>query len=319
MLALFASAFAALRRHATLALFALALILSAFFAWSSLDARRAAAQLSATLAAQQKIISDADARQSARDAALTQTLAQITALKRSVQTPQQAGAALAQTLPQFIAGSTLPAGQAGGAPLPAPLQFVPQQGLPPVASAQRGTAASGESSAPAGPASTSPSSATAPATSPAPSDFLSSLKSRISNFRLGLPAVALAQAGSPTPSTSSTPSAPPHSPGELPTAPTPVAAQSSAPAAPPVPGSLCIPPADLKPLYDSIEDCQACAAKLTASQSDLADERTKFTAATVQRDAALKAARGTFWTRTARAAKWLAIGAAAGAVLARYH
>ncbi len=90
-------------------------------------------------------------------------------------------------------------------------------------------------------------------------------------------------------------------------------------AAAPVPGSLCIPPSDLKPLYDSIENCEACAANLTASEADLADERAKFTAASTERDAALRAARGTFWSRTARAAKWFAIGAAAGAVLARYH
>ena len=80
-----------------------------------------------------------------------------------------------------------------------------------------------------------------------------------------------------------------------------------------------MPREDLKPLYDAVEDCQACQAKLAAAQGDLSDEKTKFTAATAERDAAIAAARGTFWKRASTAAKWIVIGAAAGAVLARYH
>ena len=80
-----------------------------------------------------------------------------------------------------------------------------------------------------------------------------------------------------------------------------------------------MPQEDLKPLYDAVEDCQACQARLTAAQGDLSDERTKFAAATAERDAAIRVARGTFWTRTRTAAKWIIIGAAAGAVLSRYH
>jgi hypothetical protein len=267
-----ASIFAALKRHITLALFAVALLASALLVHSWISARRAATQLAATLATQQKITSDADARQSARDAALSQTLAQIDALKRRVQTPQQASAALAQSLPQFIAGSITPAGEAGPAPLPAPLQFIPQA----------------ESSAPP---TSSPISPNLPVTENLGS--LSTLKSQILNLKAAHPVSRL-------------PSQPP------------TALQQGAATAP-IPGSICIPPADLKPLFDSIENCEACAAKLTASQADLTDEHSKFIAATAQRDAALKAAHGTFWTRAARAAKWIAIGVAAGAVLARYH
>jgi len=80
-----------------------------------------------------------------------------------------------------------------------------------------------------------------------------------------------------------------------------------------------VPQEDLKPLYDAVEDCQICQAKLTAAQGDLSDEKTKFAAATLERDAAIRAARGTFWKRTRTAAKWIIIGAAAGAVLSRYH
>jgi hypothetical protein len=323
----FTTILAALRKHITLALFLVALLASAFLAYSWLDARRAAAQLAATLATQQKIISSATAAQSARDAALTQTLAQIAALKQSVQSPQQASAALVQTLPQFIDSST-------GAPLPAPLQFIPNS--PAIASPKEGTVASGNSTAPpqqnvvipsaardllSTAPTTGASSPPAPAKSPAPAGFLSYLKSQISNVKSFSRDAPISAPGA----NFSTPAAPQHSPGELPTA---HGNSSSAPqqgiASPgnsstPIPGSICIPPADLKPLYDSIEDCEACAAKLTASQADLADETTKFTAASSERDAALKAAHGTFWSHAKTAAKWIIIGAAAGAILAKYH
>ena len=79
-----------------------------------------------------------------------------------------------------------------------------------------------------------------------------------------------------------------------------------------------LPATDLKPLYDFALDCQACQAKLTASQADLADEKTKSAALTKERDAALQAAKGgSVLRRIARAAKWFALGAAAGAIAAK--
>lgn len=81
-----------------------------------------------------------------------------------------------------------------------------------------------------------------------------------------------------------------------------------------------IPSADLKPLYDFALDCNACQAKLTAAQNDLADEKTKSAALTQQRDAAVRAAKGgSALRRIARAAKWFALGAAAGAIAAKAH
>jgi septal ring factor EnvC (AmiA/AmiB activator) len=75
---------------------------------------------------------------------------------------------------------------------------------------------------------------------------------------------------------------------------------------------------DLKPLHDFTLDCQACQAKLASAQGDLADEKSKSSALTQERDQALKIARGgSAWRRIARAAKWFAIGAAAGAVAAK--
>jgi hypothetical protein len=81
---------------------------------------------------------------------------------------------------------------------------------------------------------------------------------------------------------------------------------------------VLIPTDDLKPLYDFALDCKACQARLAASQSDLSDEKTKTAALSRERDDALRIARGgTVWRRIARAAKWFAIGAAAGAIAAR--
>jgi hypothetical protein len=79
-----------------------------------------------------------------------------------------------------------------------------------------------------------------------------------------------------------------------------------------------IPAADLKPLYDFALDCKSCQSKLTATQSDLADEKTKTATLTKERDAAIRTAKGgSLLQRTARAAKWLLIGFAAGTLAAR--
>jgi type II secretory pathway pseudopilin PulG len=86
----------------------------------------------------------------------------------------------------------------------------------------------------------------------------------------------------------------------------------------PKPQQVLIPAEDLKPLYDFGLDCKACQAKLAATQGDLTDEKTKTVALTKERDDALKAARGgSVLRRIARAAKWFAIGAAAGAIAAK--
>jgi type II secretory pathway pseudopilin PulG len=81
---------------------------------------------------------------------------------------------------------------------------------------------------------------------------------------------------------------------------------------------VVIPTEDLKPLYDFALNCKACQAKLAASQADLTDEKTKTDALTKERDDAVRAARGgSVLRRIARAAKWFAIGAAAGAIAAK--
>lgn len=78
------------------------------------------------------------------------------------------------------------------------------------------------------------------------------------------------------------------------------------------------PAGDLKPLYDFAVECKACQAKLGAAQADLADEKLKTQALGRERDDALRAAKGgSVLRRIARAAKWFAIGAAAGAIAAK--
>jgi type II secretory pathway pseudopilin PulG len=84
------------------------------------------------------------------------------------------------------------------------------------------------------------------------------------------------------------------------------------------PAQAVIPAEDLKPLYDFALDCQACQAKLTTSQGDLADEKAKTSVLTKERDQAVQIAKGgTILRRIARATKWLLIGAALGAVASR--
>jgi len=98
---------------------------------------------------------------------------------------------------------------------------------------------------------------------------------------------------------------------------TPQQAASATEPSAPAPGSLLLPPADLKPLYDALADCRVCVLERDALKSDLASEQAKTAALTRERDAALTAARGgPFWSRVKRAAKWFAIGAVVGALAA---
>lgn len=79
-----------------------------------------------------------------------------------------------------------------------------------------------------------------------------------------------------------------------------------------------IPAADLQPIYEDIQTCRICQTKLSAATADLTDERAKNAALTAERNAATKAIRGgTFWTQLKNSAKWLIIGAAAGALAAK--
>ena len=78
--------------------------------------------------------------------------------------------------------------------------------------------------------------------------------------------------------------------------------------------TISVPQADLVPLYDDLQDCRATAVQNDALKKDLSDEKTRSAALLHERDAATAVTRGgTFFQRLKRAAKWFAIGAAAGA------
>lgn len=85
--------------------------------------------------------------------------------------------------------------------------------------------------------------------------------------------------------------------------------------------TITVPPDDLLPLYDALQDCRSSTLQSEYLQKDLADEKSRSAALTRERDAAIAVAHGgTFQTRLKRAAKWFAIGAvAATATLALIH
>jgi len=89
------------------------------------------------------------------------------------------------------------------------------------------------------------------------------------------------------------------------------------PELPEPPAAATVPQADLKPIYDYLQDCRACQASLTVARENMVDEQAKLVALSAERDAALRAARGGgFWSRLRRGTKWFVIGAAAGALAA---
>lgn len=349
------NALAATRRHIVLILFFVAIIAVVLLGRAWLAARDARAQLSATLAVQQRAIADANAREAARDAQLRQSLAQITAAKKNVRTPSQAATALMKSLPQLIESST-------GAPLPVPLTIgaeVPDsprksadasagatgEELSSSSALNSGTAAAGNqvresqqgsevsagkpqgstresgnnSSSPASPQS-SPAGAQANRPGASASGAHNSVGGSTGSVSPSQPPSAGAQANRPGNAAPSAQNSVGGSTGSVSSPQPPSAgAQANRPGNAAQP-ALLIPPEDLKPLFDTVQECLACRAQLTAAQGTLADERTKVTALTVerdaiaaQRDAALRASRGTFWSRTRRAAKWFLLGAAAGA------
>jgi hypothetical protein len=108
----------------------------------------------------------------------------------------------------------------------------------------------------------------------------------------------------------------------LPPLPLPVSIHTlnlSAPLPPDQPpsASISIPQPDLVPLYDDLQDCRANAIQNDALKQNLADEKARSAALLHERDAANAVAHGgTILLRFKRAAKWFAIGVAAGAAVA---
>jgi hypothetical protein len=104
------------------------------------------------------------------------------------------------------------------------------------------------------------------------------------------------------------------------THPTSNKAGTAAPGAADGPTQAILPTPDLKPLYDFTLDCKACQSKLAAAQADLTDERAKAAILARERNEAVRVAKGgSLVQRITRNAKWLAIGAIAGAIAAKAH
>lgn len=105
-------------------------------------------------------------------------------------------------------------------------------------------------------------------------------------------------------------------PNRAPSTPSPLANVRAADAANTAPQSTTeIPAADLAPLYDYVQDCRACQLQLTAAKQNASDDAAKIRALTLERNAAVTAAKGgPIWLRLKRNAHWLAVGAAIGAV-----
>jgi hypothetical protein len=79
-----------------------------------------------------------------------------------------------------------------------------------------------------------------------------------------------------------------------------------------------VPAADLKSLYDVVQDYRACQLRLTAASENVSDQTSKAAALTRERNVAITAAKGgSFWRRLHRNALWFAVGAGAGYVVVK--
>ena len=246
-------------------------------------------RLQSTLAAQKQILDAADSRQRSRDAALSNTLAEIQKLKATTQSSQQ----LVAELQKYLA-------------LPQPITLV-DQGLSlskPIKKnpslTRLATQHSQASEAPKAP------------TTGQPSDDSPSV-GRQGSLLTGLnPPPSASAADHPEPS-------PPDSllsTGQLPGSASIPISQSGRP------GNLCptssdcaaeIPAADLKPLYNYVQDCGACNAQLAVAKQNASDDAAKISALTRERDAAIAASKGgSFWRRLRHDAFILSVGTAIG-------
>jgi hypothetical protein len=275
-----------MRRTIELIAFFAALLLAAMALHAWLAAHDEQQRLAATLATQEQLLDAADARERTRDAALNDTLAAIAKLKATALTPAQIVAAL----PNYL-------------PLPQPITLE----TPAALKGSRG-ANSPISSAvsPQGTASVEPS----PTSQTGASQSTEDGKNRAAQKGTAAPGKFTAGTA-PEDAPTAAPSA-----GSSPTSPAPptFVASPDLPSAP----AAKIPAADLQPLFDYVQDCRACQARLAVAQQNAADDAAKITALDTERDAAITASKGgTFWRRLRRNALWFAIGAGTGIAIAK--
>lgn len=266
------------RRTIELLAFAAALLVAALAFNAWLASHDEQQRLQATLSAQKQLLTAADSREHDRNAALNDTLGQIAKLKTTTQTPEE----ILRNLQLELS-------------LPQPITLTAANSA--AAQPQAKSASNAIGITPAACCSVeirSGESQTRPLPGPA------------SNSEKGTPASA-----NPPPTSQGAPSATLNAPQRLSSSDN---QQEKFPAAP----AAQIPSADLKPLFDYVQDCRACQAQLAVAKQNSADDAAKITALTRERDAAITASKGgTFWRRFRRNALWLAAGAAAGYVAAK--
>ena len=287
---------------------AVILVAMVFYSW--LASQDEQLRMKTTIAAQKQQLDAADARERARATALDQTLAQIQKLKHDTQTPEE----ILSQLPQYLN-------------LPQPITLNPPSAQNPqtavTSEAAQGKKKKGTGLHLFGRSWFSPKTAPAGSDERASASAANSLIGEAANSKADF---ALNDATTQTPAsvdgkypTKSSPSA--DAADELPDAANRTQAPSSRERIPTAVGqdaattsSAQIPTADLKPLYDYVQDCRSCQAQLAAAQQTRTDDAAKFTAMTRERDAALTAAKGgTIWRRFRHNLNWFVLGAAAGA------
>jgi len=306
-----------MRRTIEIIGFAIALLIAALAIHAWLASRDEQQRLKSALATQKQIIDAANADETARKITLQQTLAQIDALKRTTQTPEEILRELSKSLslPSPITLS-VPAG------IPATLAVNNHEPVVP-AIAQQGTGARSMTASPPAPRSEpghSISSSIPSAPEPSPSSLLPAsinASSPAPTFSSPTSAAAaetqLPALRNPNSSPSnSSPASAASAETQLPASPNTNSSALNFPS-PTFSASAEIPAADLKPLYNYVQDCRACQIRLASATQNSSDEAAKIAALTRERDAAVTASKGgTLWRRFRSDALWLAVGASLG-------
>jgi hypothetical protein len=283
----------------------LILVVSVFAGITWEESRSDRARLELAIASQQQIIDASENRERTRDAALKITLAQIAATKKDAGTPTQILSALQQSLdlPQAITLQTNTENTLGKgiseSQNPADFPASPTTRIP-ISGSNRNEKYPAQPQSSSPPATVDDSAESEASASESSNSSISNLKYEIRDFftrKSQFPANSALSAGDyPSPD------------GNV------VSLHSNSVE------TASIPIVDLKPLLDNIENCHSSEAQLATAQADLADEKNRSVSLTKERDAAIASVKGgNLWHRLERNSKWLAVGAALTALIARIH
>ncbi len=281
-------------------LFAIGALIVVLLTRSWVDDRAEQSRLRETLQSQKVLIDGADARERQRDAGLKEALAKIAAEKRAAHTPAEMAEAIGRyaSLPGAI--DAMPAGTSPG----------------PVGKTSRGAGSEGSDGA--GDrvlALAPPQFGSSPSTVNHQSVLAAESEDAATNGRNALPSGAnAASANRSGVGTAAVPAfererseAGESALNGLPSHLTPLNSLRSP--------SARLPAADLKPLYEYVQDCRSCQLQLETAKRDSVDSTAKIVGLTRERDAAVAAAKGgSVWRRVRRNALWLSLGVCGGVV-----